>query len=117
MYNKKVVVCIHPKDNLKLKKKYFPNINVVQYETRENIYKAFLVLYFDTSAIVDAILLKKRILTLFSNFAGEIPYNIGQNYVNKAGLLYINIEEEIKINQDKFFIFSGANDPSCCRVY
>ena len=33
MYKKKIVVCIHPKDNLELKIKYFPNFEIVQYET------------------------------------------------------------------------------------
>ena len=85
-----------------LKKKYFPNLNVVQYESRKNIYKAFLVLFFDTSAIVDAILLKKRILCLISNFSPENTTNFGLDFVNRAGLLKINIEEEIKVNKDKF---------------
>ena len=102
MYKKKIVICIHPSDNLENKKKYFPNLNIVQYESRENIYKAFLVLFFDTSAIVDAILLKKRILCLISNFAPENTANLGLDFVNRAGLLKINIEEEIKINKDKF---------------
>ena len=102
MYKKEIVICIHPSDNLENKKKYFPNLNVVQYESRENIYKAFLVLFFDTSAIVDAILLKKRILCLISNFAPENITNFGLDFVNRAGLLKINIEEEIKINKDKF---------------
>ncbi len=102
MYKKKIVICIHPLDNLENKKKYFPNLNVVQYESGENIYKAFLVLFFDTSAIVDAILLKKRILCLISNFAPENTANLGLDFVNRAGLLKINIEEEIKVNKDKF---------------
>ena len=68
MYNKKAVVCLHPTDNLQLKKKYFPNLEVVQHQTTENTYKAFLVLFIESSAIVDAILLKKRILNLISNF-------------------------------------------------
>ena len=46
MYKKEIVVCLHPKDNLEQKKKYFPNFKVVQYESRENIYKAFLVFFF-----------------------------------------------------------------------
>ena len=108
MYNKEVVVCLHPHDNLELKKKYFPNINVVQYETRENVYKAFLVLHFGTSAIVDAILLKKRIVTLISNFAGENVSNHGLLWVKKAGLLQMNIEDELKNDKNK--LLSSLDD-------
>ena len=101
MYNKKAVVCVHPNDNLELKKKYFPNIEVVQYQTTENIYKAFLVLFIESSAIVDAILLKKRILTLISNFSGENIIDHSLRWVKKVGLLGINIEDEIKIDKNK----------------
>ena len=54
-YKKKVVICIHPKDNLNKKKKIYSNYKVVKYATKENIFKAFLVFFFDSSAIVDAI--------------------------------------------------------------
>ena len=76
-------------------------IYIVQYETRENIYKAFLVLCFGSSAIVDAIFLKKRILSLVSNFLGENVINQGSMWVRKVGFLSINIEDEIKIDKNK----------------
>ena len=101
MYNKKTVVCIHPSDNLELKKKYFPNLEVVQYQTPENIYKAFLVLFIDSSAIVDAILIKKRILNLISNFSGEKSINYALEWAKRVGFLRINIEDELKINNNK----------------
>ncbi len=41
MYNKEVIVCLHPGDNLEIKKKYFPNLEVVKYQTKENIYKIY----------------------------------------------------------------------------
>ena len=101
MYNKEVVVCIHPNDNLEIKKKYFPNLEVVQHQTKENVYNAFLVLFIESSAIVDAIFLKKRILSLVSNFIGENVINHGSVWVKKAGLLSINIENEIKIDKNE----------------
>ena len=98
MYNKEVVVCISPYDNLE----------IVKYQTKENIYKAFLVLFFDSSAIVEAIFFKKRILTLISNFSDENTVNHGLMWVKQAGLLSINIEEEIKI--DKNELLSKVDD-------
>ena len=107
MYNKKVVVCIHPSDNLELKKKYFPNSEVVQYQTMENIYKAFLVLFIDSSAIVDAILLKKRILSLNSSFAGENANSHALWWTKKVGFMKFNIDDEIKI--DKYKLLSNLD--------
>jgi hypothetical protein len=101
MYNKEVVICIHPNDNLKLRKKYFPNLEVVQHQTMENIYKAFLILFFGSSAITEAIFHKKRILNLISNFLGVNAVNFGLMWVKQAGLLSINIEDEIKIEKNK----------------
>ena len=101
MYNKKALVCLHPTDNLELKKKYFPNLEVVQHQTTENTYKAFLVLFIESSSIVDAILLKKRILNLISNFSGENVINHGLRWAKRVGFLRINIEDELKINNNK----------------
>ena len=101
MYNKKAVVCLHPTDNLELKKKYFPNLEVVQYQTTENTYKAFLVLFIESSAIVDAILLKKKILNLISNFSGKNAINYTLEWAKRVGFLRINIEDELKINNNK----------------
>ena len=54
----------HVGANLELKKKYISDFEVVQYKTRENIFKAFMVLFHGSSAIIDAVLLKKRIIAL-----------------------------------------------------
>ena len=58
-YQKKVIICIHPQYDLNETKKKFPNFETVKFKTKESIYNAFLVLFFDLSAIMDAFLLKK----------------------------------------------------------
>ena len=37
-YRKKVVICLHPKDNLFKKKKIFKNFEVVKYSSQKNIF-------------------------------------------------------------------------------
>ncbi len=61
-----------------------------------------MVLFIETSSIVDAILLKKRILTLFSNFFSKTINNFGQDFAARAGLLQINIENELKTDKNIF---------------
>ena len=63
---KKVIICIHPNDDLNEKKKLFKNFKVLKYKTREYIYKSYLVVFFQSSAIIDAILLNKNITTIRS---------------------------------------------------
>ena len=74
----------------------------VQYKTRENVFKAFLVLFFESSAVIDAILLKKRIVTLASKCMDENQLIFGQDYCMKVGILKINIEDETTFNKDDF---------------
>ncbi len=104
IYNKNVVVCLHPSDDLEKKRKYFPGFKVVMYQTKENIMKAFIVLFFESGAIVDAILLKKRIATLFSSCLDENQILHGKKHSEKVGILQINIEDEIKFDKDNFLL-------------
>jgi hypothetical protein len=95
IFNKPVVVTIHPTDDLNKKKEIFPEYEVVKYNTVENIYKGFLILFFDSTAIIDAFILKKKIITIKSKFTGQLPKDGSDKYKNEAGILQINIDSEI----------------------
>ena len=58
-------------------------------------------MFIESSAIVDAILLKKRILSLISNFSGKNAINFTLEWTKRVGFLRINIEDELKINNNK----------------
>ena len=93
VYKKKVVVCIHPKDNLNKKKKIYSNYEVVKYASKENIFKAFLVIFFDTSAITDAIFLEKKIIAITSKAMDKNQISQALDYHYKAGIIKINLED------------------------
>ena len=90
-FNKEIVVCIHPKDDLEFKKKIFPNFSVVKFETRENILNAFIVLFFESSAITDAILLKKNIITIYSEFMDKNVRNGSNHFKNNVGVVQLKL--------------------------
>ena len=92
-FNKKVIVTIHPRSNLDGKKKIFPNYEVFKHRTQEFIGKAFLVLFFDSSAIVEGILLKKKIVTLISNNLGRLARDGSNKYSNLVGFYQLNLNE------------------------
>ena len=100
-YNKKVVVCIHPEYDLELTKSYFPSYEVVKYKTRENICKAFIVLFFDSTAIMDAYFLNKKIISLQANvdWASDT-----EKYFKDFGTVYFNINEHKNIDTNKLLI-------------
>jgi hypothetical protein len=100
IYKKKIIVCIHPVDDLELKKKYFSDFEVVKYQTKENIYKAFIVLFSESSAIIDAILLKKRIISVISNAMDENQIRHSSYFAKEFGAEKINIEDDVIVDAD-----------------
>ena len=105
IFDKKIVVCIHPRDNLEVKKKIFKDFIVLQNVTSENIIKSFLVVFFESSAIVDAILTKKKIITLFSDVLDENVHNGSNIYRDRLGITQIHLEnykniEKIKLTEE-----------------
>lgn len=70
-FKKKIVVCIHPGYDLNLHKKYLKNFKVYKFKTRDFIRKAYLVTFFDSTTILDAVLLNKRIVGLVSKFSSD----------------------------------------------
>lgn len=102
--NKRVVVCIHPNDDLEYKKKIFKEFEVVKFQTREHIYKSFLVVFFESSAIIDAVLLNKNITTVQSSILDKNQIASGMHYVNELSVPISNIDIMSKINFDNNYL-------------
>jgi len=106
LYKKKIIICLHPDDDLRLKKKYFKSFRVVQYKTREYIYNSFIVLFFESSAIIDAILLNKIVLSINSEILDINQKIANYEYVKYLGLTVLDIDKDnkrIKINKKLMF--------------
>ena len=99
-FQKKIIVCIHPGYDLEEFKKYFENFPVVKFKTMEYIYKSFLVTVFDSSSIVDAILLKKRVIGLTSDFVGINEKQQWLSCANSFGFIQLNIKKDILKNKN-----------------
>jgi len=104
IYNKKIIICIHPSEQLEIIKKKYPDFEVVQHKTRENIFKAFIVLFHDSSAVMDAILLKKKIIALASSSFDQNQLDGVNEYSKKVGILKLTIDDEIEISKDNFLL-------------
>ncbi len=100
-YNKKIIICLHPAYDLFETDKYLKNFEVVKYRTREFIYKAFLVTNFDSSAITDAVLLKKRIIGLISNHMTKNEVEHSKSQADRCGYLTINFQNEYDFDKKK----------------
>ena len=58
----------------------------MQYNTRSFIYKAYLVVFFESSAIIDAILLRKNIITVKSDILDENQIEAGEHYIRELNI-------------------------------
>ena len=99
LFNKPVKVCIHPRYNLTEHKKFFPDFEVIQFKTRDYVYKAYIVTTFDSSAVIDAIMLKKKIIGITSDHMSlnETRHSLGwSNIVGYTNLNTKNIDFEKK---------------------
>ena len=102
-YNKEVKICIHPSYDTAEHKKYLNNFEVLKFVTREYIYKSFIVTCFDSSIITDAILLKKRIIGLESNFMTKNEIEHSKTYPKRVGYLHMNTQNDYDFNKDDLF--------------
>jgi len=99
-FQKKIVVCIHPGYDLDEFKRYFENFPVIKFKTREYIYKSFLVTVFNSSAVTDAILLKKRVIGLMSDFGGGHEKKVCLSSANSYGYIQLHIQKDILKNKN-----------------
>ena len=97
-YKKKIIISLHPADNIEMKKKLFLNYEVIKFKTTDLISKAFLVIFFDSSAIVDAIYLKKRILSLKSKPLGKLALDGSNKYSTEVGIYQTSLVKNMEIN-------------------
>ena len=100
IFNKKTTICLHPKTDLETYKKYLGTFELCKYQTSENIRQAFIVVFHSSTAIYEAIFLKKKIISLKSNTLGEYMTNI-TNYQQKLlGLFSYSLEEKKELNKN-----------------
>ena len=102
IYKKKVIISIHPLYSQKKTEKRFKNFKVIKMKTNELIEKSFLITFFDSSAILHAIKLKKKIISIRSDlFYGGKKYN-SDLYANLIGTKKVNISKNIDVDKKKF---------------
>jgi len=100
-FKKEVIACIHPAFDLTKHQSYLSQFKVVQYKTREYLLKSCLVTVFTSSSVVDAILLKKRVIGLFSRYTCDSAYLKAKLNANTYGFVSINMKKIISMDKNK----------------
>ena len=109
MFKKEVIISIHPMYDQKNTEKRFKNFKVVKMKTEELIRNSFIVVFFDSSAILQAIKLKKKIIAIRSKlfFQGK-KYN-SDLYADRIELKRIDIFKKINLSKSKLLIELNKN--------
>ena len=103
-FKKQVIISIHPKYPYSFYKKYLKNFKVTKNKTNDLINKSFLILFFDSSAIIKAIILNKKIISIRSDlFKGKKNYN-SDIYSSKLNNQSIKLSDNYNIDKKKLII-------------
>jgi hypothetical protein len=103
IYNKKIVVPIHPAYPKEFYSKHLPNLKIFKHRTVEFINKAFIVIFMNTSSIIHAILKNKKILLYKSDlFKNREKQFIANHYVDILEAKTIQLSNSYKIDKKKF---------------
>ena len=100
-FKKEVIVCIHPGYDLAKHQSYLSQFKVIQFRTREYICKSYLVTVMDSSAVMDAILLKKRVLGLVSEYRCANSRRRGLLNANTYGFMTTNMKKITSLDKNK----------------
>ena len=99
-YKKKIVVCLHPSNNLALTNNDYGKFECIKYKTDEFIKKAFIIVFHESSSITQGIMLKKRIICLGGSILGPFINNRCNLYAKPLKLKKFDVEN-FHIKNDK----------------
>ena len=108
-FNKEVLVCIHPAYDTEEHQNYFKDFKVLKFKTRESIYRSFLVTTFDSTAIVDAILLKKKIIGFISDVMSKNEIEHTKSFADRGGYLKLNTQKDYLFDKEKILFQMNKN--------
>jgi hypothetical protein len=103
LYKKKIIICIHPSYDIKKISKIYKEFDVIKFRTKEFIAKSYMVLFYDSSSILDAMALKKRIIALRTDLLFGHKH-ISDSYTDIISFKKLNLSKEIKINKNKLIL-------------
>jgi hypothetical protein len=100
IYKKQIIICVHPKNNNPLFYKYLSKFKIIKYKTQKMIEKSFITLFHESSAVLDAVLLKKNIINLKSELLGHYLLKRCDMYSRALNLFSIDLDSDLRLNKN-----------------
>lgn len=92
LFNQPVEICLHPSSDKREYKNFFKDRLITQNSTYESIKNASIVVFHESSAFLDAIFYKKKIISLNTFLFGAYLSNRIDYYRNQFNLVSINLD-------------------------
>ena len=99
IFEMEIFVSLHPK--VKNENNYFKNFKISNQSTMEMIPKSEIIIFSLSSAILGAVMYKKKIINIKSKLMGDYLNMINSKYANALGLFSHDIDNELKIEKVK----------------
>lgn len=100
-YNKKVIICMHPKSPKK-NYKFFKNFFITSFKTDYYVHNAFITLYLSSTVISHSIFLKKNIIIIKSNLLKLFHSYRVQRIISKFKCFYLDLDaDDLNIDLQK----------------
>mgnify|MGYP001414109839 CR=1 FL=1 len=99
-FKKKVEIMLHPSTNFKDYKKLVPSFKIKKGNTDKKIYNSSIVIFHESSSVIDAVISKKKIISFDTNLLG--------NYLKNRINLYKDEFKTFSIDIDNFFSISKS---------
>ena len=106
-YSKKIIVCLHPKNNTYKLNNDFKDLFCIRHQTEKYISEANIVVFHEGSSIVQAIVQKKRIINLNGSILGDYLQKRCDLYTKELELHQIDINNSIIENKDNLDVYMG----------
>ena len=100
-FNKTIVFTLHPKTDKKIVKKYLKEFKLIKYKTRRHILKAFLIVFHESSSVLDGVFLNKKIIVLQSKTMGKYFDTRNKIYPSILDIPAYKMENFKKVNKQK----------------
>ncbi len=101
LLNMKVVICLHPKN--KSIKNFFEDFTISDEPTINMIPSSEIIVYSLSSAVLNAVMYKKKIINIKSNFLGDYLNKINSKYTKALELLSHDIDKEFLLSKEDCF--------------
>ena len=99
LFKKDILICLHPKNSDKRFRKIFKKYKIIKYQTPKTIKDSYIILFHDSSAALDAILLKKSLLCIKSKILGNYWNDRIKQYSKKLDLPTIDLDLEYSLQR------------------